>query len=73
MYVNYGRLEDFERLRLAGVDFNGTIALVKYGKNFRGLKVRAAELYGCAGILVYSDPIEDGPTKGKTYALFCLD
>ncbi|OZJ03890.1 hypothetical protein BZG36_03958 [Bifiguratus adelaidae] len=61
VYVNYGRLEDFQTLSALGVDFNGTIALVRYGGVFRGLKVRAAEQFGCVGVLVYSDPIDDGP------------
>lgn len=34
---------------------------MRYGGSFRGLKVRAAETYGCIGALVYSDPIDDGP------------
>lgn len=27
----------------------------------RGLKIRAAAQYGCVGVLIYSDPIDDGP------------
>jgi N-acetylated-alpha-linked acidic dipeptidase len=61
VYANYGRLEDFQFLKDQGVELNGTIALMRYGGNFRGLKVRVAELFGCAGALIYSDPIDDGP------------
>lgn len=61
MYVNYGRIEDFRLLASRGVQLNGTIALVRYGRNFRGLKVTAAEQFGCVGTLIYSDPIDDGP------------
>ncbi|RCI05118.1 hypothetical protein CU098_010920 [Rhizopus stolonifer] len=61
VYANYGRLEDFEFLKQKGINLNGTIALVRYGGSFRGLKVRAAEVYGCVGALIYSDPIDDGP------------
>ncbi|OAD06560.1 hypothetical protein MUCCIDRAFT_139358 [Mucor lusitanicus CBS 277.49] len=61
VYANYGRLEDFQFLKDKGIDLNGTIALMRYGENFRGLKVRVAELFGCAGALIYSDPIDDGP------------
>jgi N-acetylated-alpha-linked acidic dipeptidase len=46
---------------------NGSIVMCKYGEMFRGLKVRAAELYGAAAVLIYSDPMEDGFSKGKTY------
>lgn len=61
VYANYGRVEDFQFLKDQGIELNGTIALVRYGGAFRGLKVRAAEVFGCVGALVYSDPIDDGP------------
>ncbi|CAM0140747.1 unnamed protein product [Umbelopsis sp. WA50703] len=61
VYVNYGRIEDFRLLESLGVNMTGTIALVRYGENFRGLKVTAAEKFGCVGALIYSDPIDDGP------------
>ncbi|KAI8970020.1 hypothetical protein BDF20DRAFT_995811 [Mycotypha africana] len=61
VYANYGRVEDFQYLKDQGIELKGTIALVRYGGAFRGLKVRAAELFGCAGALIYSDPIDDGP------------
>lgn len=67
IYVNYGRPADFAMLHARGVDFRGSIALVRYGRQFRGLKVRAAEQYGCAGVLVFSDPADDGYARGKTY------
>jgi PA domain len=63
IYVNYGRIEDFRLLASRGVQMNGTIALVRYGENFRGLKVTAAEQFGCVGVLIYSDPIDDGPVS----------
>ncbi|KAI8357780.1 hypothetical protein BD560DRAFT_426345 [Blakeslea trispora] len=61
VYANYGRLEDFQFLKDSGIKLNGTIALMRYGGSFRGLKVKAAETFGCAGALIYSDPIDDGP------------
>ena len=67
VYVNYGRREDFDILKSKGIDFEGTIALVRYGTNFRGLKVRAAEMNGCAGVIIYSDPRDDGSLKGPVY------
>ncbi|KAI7906583.1 uncharacterized protein BX663DRAFT_534722 [Cokeromyces recurvatus] len=65
IYANYGRLQDFQFLKDQGIPLNGTIALVRYGGSFRGLKVRAAEVFGCAGVLIYSDPIDDGPVDKK--------
>lgn len=61
IYANYGRLEDFQFLVDQGIQVNGTIALVRYGSTVRGLKIRAAAQYGCVGVLIYSDPQEDGP------------
>ncbi|KAG8822839.1 hypothetical protein FRC19_005139 [Serendipita sp. 401] len=60
IYVKYGRKRDFDSLQESGVDFKGTIALVRYGGVFRGLKVKAAQEAGCIGILIYSDPHDDG-------------
>ncbi len=34
--------------------------LVRYGEIFRGLKVRNAQKRGAKGILIYSDPADDG-------------
>jgi N-acetylated-alpha-linked acidic dipeptidase len=66
IYANYGRREDFQFLVDQGVQVEGTIALVRYGANLRGLKIRAAEQYGCVGVLIYSDPIDDGPIDKDT-------
>jgi len=60
IYANYGQKEDFDRLAQEGIDLRGSIVLVKYGKVFRGLKVSAAENAGAVGVLIYSDPGDDG-------------
>lgn len=39
VYVNYGMQQDFNKLRDYGVSLNGSIALIRYGKIFRGIKV----------------------------------
>lgn len=68
VYANYGRLEDFEFLKNQGIQLEGTIALMRYGGDVhRGLKLRAAEKYGCIGALLYSDPIDDGPLDKAEY------
>jgi N-acetylated-alpha-linked acidic dipeptidase len=67
VYANYGRLEDFDRLAAQHIDLHGKIVLVRYGANFRGVKVYIAEQRGAAGVLIYSDPQDDGYTKGDTY------
>ncbi len=67
VYANYGAPEDFKTLRDLGVDIKGKIVLVRYGRNFRGVKVYLAQLGGAAGVLIYSDPADDGFGKGKVY------
>lgn len=69
IYANYGSREDFERLKIQGIDLKGSIALVRYygSQGDRALKVKAAELAGAAGCIIYSDPAEDGFVKGQPY------
>ena len=67
VYANYGTPEDFKRLADLHVDIKGKIVLVRYGHNFRGVKVYLAQLGGAAGVIIYSDPADDGFTKGKVY------
>ncbi|MDP9266751.1 MAG: M28 family metallopeptidase [Acidobacteriota bacterium] len=67
IYANYGRPEDFAKLKELGVDVRGKIVIVRYGANYRGVKVYDAELAGAAGVIIYSDPIDDGYYKGDAY------
>ncbi len=67
VYANYGRLEDFDHLAAQNIDLHGKIVLVRYGANFRGVKVYIAEQRGAAGVLIYSDPFDDGYFKGDAY------
>ena len=67
VYANYGNLEDFELLEARHIDLHGRIVLCRYGQNFRGVKVYLAEQRGAAGVLLYSDPQDDGFTKGEVY------
>lgn len=60
VYVNFGTYQDFEDLRAANVSLKGKIALAKYGHIFRGLKVKRAQELGMIGVVMYSDPQEDG-------------
>ena len=67
VYANYGRLEDFNQLAAQHIDLHGKIALIRYGSNFRGVKVFLAEQRGAIGVLLYSDPQDDGYFKGDAY------
>ena len=67
VYANYGRPEDFKQLEAMHVDVKGKIVLVRYGANFRGVKVFLAQRYGAAGVIIYSDPADDGYFRGDMY------
>jgi N-acetylated-alpha-linked acidic dipeptidase len=60
VYVNFGTYADFEDLVNSNITLEGKIAIAKYGRNFRGLKVKRAQELGMVGIVIYSDPQEDG-------------
>src|SRR5437867_10209385 len=67
VYANYGDRDDLKKLAELGVDVRGKIVLTRYGKIFRGLKVRNAERAGAAAVVIYSDPADDGFAKGDPY------
>jgi N-acetylated-alpha-linked acidic dipeptidase len=69
VYANYGRLEDFDRLAAQHIDLHGKIVICRYGANFRGVKVYIAEKRGAAGVLIYSDPQDDGYYKGDPWPI----
>lgn len=60
VYVNYGTYQDYQDLTDAGIELKGKIAIAKYGGIFRGLKVQRAQELGMVGVLIYSDPGDDG-------------
>jgi N-acetylated-alpha-linked acidic dipeptidase len=49
------------------VDARGKIVLVRYGENFRGVKAFVAQEHGAAGLIIYSDPADDGWRHGDSY------
>ncbi len=67
VYANYGRKEDFEKLREMGVSVEDKIVVARYGGNYRGYKAKYAEAYGAAGLLMYSDPEDGGYVDGLPY------
>ncbi|KAL8688651.1 MAG: hypothetical protein Q9218_005494 [Villophora microphyllina] len=60
VYVNFGTYWDYEDLVKANVSLEGKIAIAKYGRGFRGLKVKRAQELGMVGVVIYTDPQEDG-------------
>jgi N-acetylated-alpha-linked acidic dipeptidase len=69
VYAHSGNPEDYEYLRLHGIAVRGKIVLVRYSNpySYRGFKALTAERLGAAAILIYSDPAEDGYSKGTVY------
>ena len=67
VYANYGTPEDFKKLEQLKIDVRGKLVLVRYGDNFRGVKVYVAQQHGAAGVLIYSDPYDDGWRRGDKY------
>ena len=67
VYANYGLPGDYDELERLGVDVAGKIVLVRYGGSFRGVKAQQAELRGAKGVIIYSDPEDDGFLRGDVY------
>src|SRR5258708_3767264 len=69
VYAHSGNPEDYELLRKNGISVKGKIVLVRYSNpySYRGFKALTAEHEGAAALLIYSDPAEDGHTKGKVF------
>nr|XP_040141013.1 glutamate carboxypeptidase 2 [Ictidomys tridecemlineatus] len=59
VYVNYARTEDFFKLeRDMKINCSGKIVIARYGKVFRGNKVKNAQLAGAKAVILYSDPAD---------------
>jgi N-acetylated-alpha-linked acidic dipeptidase len=69
VYAGPGNPADYDWLESKGIDIRGRIALVRYSVpySYRGFKALTAQQRGAAGILIYSDPADDGERKGKVY------
>ncbi|KAM5224854.1 N-acetylated-alpha-linked acidic dipeptidase 2 isoform 3-T3 [Hipposideros larvatus] len=68
VYVNYARTEDFFKLeREMGINCTGKIVIARYGKIFRGNKVKNAMSAGAIGIILYSDPADYSAPEVQPY------
>jgi N-acetylated-alpha-linked acidic dipeptidase len=67
VYVNYGLPGDYDALKKVGVDVRGSIVIARYGNSFRGVKAKVAEQHGAIGLIIYSDPEDDGYVQGDVY------
>ncbi len=69
VYAHNGNPEDYELLRKNGISVKGKVVLVRYSNpySYRGFKAITAEREGVAALLIYSDPADDGYTRGKVF------
>jgi N-acetylated-alpha-linked acidic dipeptidase len=67
VYANYGLPADYARLAAEGVSVAGRIVIARYGQSFRGVKAKVAEENRAAGLIIYSDPADDGYHSGDVY------
>jgi N-acetylated-alpha-linked acidic dipeptidase len=67
VYVNYGLPDDYAALKKIKVDVKGKIVIARYGRSFRGVKAKVAEENGAVGLIIYSDPADDGYAQGDVY------
>jgi N-acetylated-alpha-linked acidic dipeptidase len=67
VYVNYGLLEDYRELESRGVSVEGKIAIARYGHSYRGIKTKLAEEHKAVGLIIFSDPQDDGYVAGDPF------
>jgi N-acetylated-alpha-linked acidic dipeptidase len=67
VYVNYGLPPDYAELSRLGVSVKDKIVLARYGRSHRAVKTHTAEQAGARGIILYSDPADDGMAKGPAW------
>lgn len=67
VYVNYGMPADYRELARLGVSVKGRVVLARYGRAYRGIKAKLAEEHRAAGLILYSDPQDDGYAAGDTF------
>lgn len=69
VFANFGSKEDFQTLTESGISVQGAIVLVRYygSQTDRAFKVKAAELAGAVGCIIYSDPAQDGFVQGPVF------
>lgn len=59
VYVNYGTIKDFQHLYYNHtVNFTSKIVIARYGKIFRGDKLKIAAQFNASGLILYTDPAD---------------
>lgn len=67
VFVEYGLPADYAKLRGEGVSVKDRVALARYGRSHRAVKVHTAQEAGARALILYSDPADDGELKGPVW------
>lgn len=69
VFAGSGSEADYDWMTAQGIDVRGRIVIVRHSVpySYRGAKVMAAERRGAAGLLIYSDPADEGEARGPVY------
>ncbi len=67
VYVNRGLPADYQILKDYGISVKGKICIARYGGSYRGVKAKVAGDNGAVGLILYSDPADDGYMRGDVY------
>ena len=65
--VGFGLRADYDALAQRGVDVRGALAIARYGRAYRGVKVDLATEHGCVGLLLFSESAGDGGERGSVW------
>jgi N-acetylated-alpha-linked acidic dipeptidase len=66
--AGHGLPADYQSLAARGVDVRTRIALIRYGREFRGTLAKRAQDHGASGVIFFSDPADrDGSLNGPAY------
>jgi N-acetylated-alpha-linked acidic dipeptidase len=66
--AGHGLPADYQSLAARGIDVRTRIALIRYGREFRGALAKRAQDHGATGVIFFSDPVDpDGSLHGPAY------
>lgn len=66
--AGHGLEADYAALKARHVDVRTRIAIIRYGREFRGLLAKRAQEHGARAVIFFSDPTDrDGSERGPAY------
>jgi len=67
VYAHFGSEDDLQHLVSRGIDLEGKILLMRNFGTGVGRKIHNAQRFGASGVVLYTDPAEDGYPFGDVY------